>query len=58
MTKMLNRIKEIYLVIYVKENVPKSKLIGKEFARGIVAKIVKGKKVSWVGFAHETNANQ
>jgi hypothetical protein len=55
---MLNRIKEIYLVIYGKENVPKSKLIGKEFARGIVAKIVKGKKVSWVGFAHETNANQ
>jgi hypothetical protein len=53
--KVLDRIKEIYLVVYT---VPKRKLISKEFAKGIVVKIVKGKKVSWIGLAHETNANQ
>jgi hypothetical protein len=36
----------------------KSKLIGKEFVKGIIIEIVKGKKVSWVGLAHETNAKQ
>ncbi len=53
--KVLDRIKEIYLVVYV---VPKSKLIGKEFAKGIVVKFLKGKKVSWARLAHETNENQ
>jgi hypothetical protein len=55
--KVLDRIKEIYPIVYDKENVPKSKLIGKEFTKGRVAEIVKGKKVSWARFAHETNAN-
>jgi len=56
--KVLHRIKEIYLVIYNKDDVPKRKLISKEFAKGIVVEIVKGKKVSLAKFAHETNANQ
>jgi len=56
--KVLDRIKEIYPIIYNKEDVPKSKLIAKEFVKGIVTKIVKGKKVSWARFIHETNANQ
>ncbi len=55
---MLDRIKEIYPIIYNKEDVPKSKLIAKDFVKGIVAKIVKGKRVSWARFIHETNANQ
>ncbi len=33
-------------------------MISKEFAKGIVVEIVKGKKVSWARFVHETNANQ
>ncbi len=41
-----------------KTNLPKSKLIGKEFARVIIVKMVKGMKVSWVGLGHETNNNQ
>ncbi len=44
--KLLDRIKEIYPIIYGKDDVPKSKLIGKEFAKGIVVEIVKGGKVS------------
>jgi hypothetical protein len=56
--KVLDRIKEIFPVIYNKEDVPNSKLIIKEFVRKIVAEIMKGKKVSWARFAHETNANQ
>lgn len=55
---MLDRKKKIFPIIYNKEDVPKSKLISKEFVRGIVVEIMKGKKVSWAGFAHETNANQ
>jgi hypothetical protein len=55
---VLDRIKEIYLVVYNKEDVPKSKLISKEFSKGIVVDIVKGKKVSWARFAHETHPNQ
>jgi hypothetical protein len=44
--KSLDRIKEIYPIIYGKDDVPKSKLIGKEFAKGIVVEVVKGRKVS------------
>jgi len=54
----VDRIKEIYPIVYGKTKLPKSKLIGKEFAKGIVVEIMKGKKVSWVGFCHETNTNQ
>jgi hypothetical protein len=36
---------------------PKSKLLGKEFAKGIVVEVVKGKVVSWANFGHETNTN-
>ncbi len=53
--KVLDTIKEINLVVYT---IPKNKLIGKEFAKGIIIKIVIGKKMSWAGLAHETNANQ
>jgi hypothetical protein len=53
--KVLDTTKEIYLVVYT---IPKSKLISKEFIKGIVIEIVKGKKVSWARLAHETNANQ
>jgi len=42
----VDRIKEFYPIVYDKTNLPKSKLIGKEFARGIVVEMVKGKKVS------------
>jgi hypothetical protein len=56
--RLVDRIKEIYPILYGKIDFPKSKLIVKEFARGIVVKMVKGKKFSWVGFGHETNINQ
>jgi hypothetical protein len=44
--KSLDRIKKIYPIIYGKDYVPKSKLIGKEFTKGIVVEVVKGRKVS------------
>jgi hypothetical protein len=47
--KVLDRISETYLVVYNKEDVPKSKLIGKEFAKGIVAEIVKGREEGELG---------
>jgi hypothetical protein len=56
--RMLDRIKKKNPILYGKIDFPKSKLIGKEFARGIVINMVKGKKFSWVGFGHETNTNQ
>jgi hypothetical protein len=46
---VLDRISETYLVVYNKEDVPKSKLIGKEFAKGIVAEIVKGREEGELG---------
>jgi hypothetical protein len=45
-------------IIMTSTFIPKRKLIGKAFAKGMVVEIVKGKKMSWVGLAHETNANQ
>jgi hypothetical protein len=39
--------------MYGKSNVPKSKLLGKEFAKGIVVEVVKGKTISWASFGHE-----
>jgi len=56
--QMVDRIKEIYPIVYGKIDLPKSKLIGKEFAKRIVVEVVKRKKVSWAGFGHETNTNQ
>ncbi len=55
---MVDRIKEIYPIVYGKIDVLRSKLIGKEFARGIVVEIVKGKRVNWARFYDETNTNQ
>ncbi len=55
---VLDKIRYIYPIIYGKDDVPKSKLIGKEFPRGIILEVVKGKLVSQVGFGHEINANQ
>lgn len=56
--QIVERIKEIYIIVYGNNEVPRSKLIRKEFARDIVVEIVKGQKVSWVGFGHEINTNQ
>jgi hypothetical protein len=44
--------------VYGKSSIPKFKLLGKEFTKGIVAKVVKGISVSWTNFGHETNTNQ
>jgi len=55
---VVDRIKEIYPIVYGKKNLPKSKVIGKEFARGIIVEMVKGKKVNWARFGYETNINQ
>jgi hypothetical protein len=43
--KVLDRIKELYPIMYGKSTMPKSKLLRKEFAKGIVAKVVKGKQL-------------
>jgi hypothetical protein len=43
---VLNKIRYIYPIIYGKDDVPKSKLIGKEFPRAIILEVVKGKLVS------------
>jgi hypothetical protein len=43
---MVDRIKEIYPIVYVKTDLPKSKLIRKEFAKRIVVEVMKGKKVN------------
>ncbi len=48
----------MYPIVYGKSTTPKSKLLGKEFAKGIVTKVVKGILVSWSSFGHETNINQ
>lgn len=56
--KVLDIIKKLYPIIYGKSITPKSKLLGKEFAKGIVTKVVKGILVSWSSFGHETNINQ
>jgi hypothetical protein len=52
--KVLYRIKELYLIVYGKSIVPKFKVLGKEFAKGIVMKI----PISWVNFGNEINTNQ
>lgn len=54
----MDRIKERYPIVYGKTNLIRNKLIGKEFVKGIVVEIVKGKKVSWPIFSNETNINQ
>jgi hypothetical protein len=56
--KVLDMIKKLYPIVYGKSTTPKSKLLGKEFAKGIVTKVVKGILVSWVSFGHESNINQ
>jgi hypothetical protein len=38
---VLNRINELYPIVYGKSTVPKTKLLGKEFAKEIVAEVVK-----------------
>lgn len=56
--KIMDKIQYLYLIVYGKENLPKSKLIVKEFAKGIVIDVVKGMVVSWASFGYETNTNQ
>ncbi len=57
-SKIMDKIQYLYLIVYGKEDLPKSKLIGKEFAKGIVVDVVKGMVVSWANFGYETNTNQ
>jgi hypothetical protein len=46
---VLDRIKEVYPIIYGKDDAPKSKLISKEFARKIVAEVGKRKgELGWI----------
>jgi hypothetical protein len=56
--KVLDRIRKLYLVVYGKPTMPKSKLLGKEFTKGIMARMVKGISFNWASFGHETNTNQ
>jgi len=55
--KVLDRVKELYPIVYGKLIVPKFKLLW-EFAKGIMAKLVKKILVIWVSFSHEININQ
>ncbi len=57
-SKIMDKIWYLYPIIYGKEDLPKSKLIGKEFAKGIVVDVVKGMAISWASFGRETNTNQ
>jgi hypothetical protein len=56
-THDVERIKEIYPIVYGNNEVPRSKLIRKDFGRGIVVEAVKGQKISWAEFGHEINTN-
>lgn len=51
------RICEIFPVVYLR-NLPTSKVIAKQFARGIIMETVKNKPVSWADFAGTSNKNQ
>jgi hypothetical protein len=55
--KVLDRIKELYPIVYGNFFLPKFKLLGKDFTKGIVAKTMKGISISWANFSHETNTN-
>jgi hypothetical protein len=55
--KVLDRIRKLYHVVYGKPIVPESKLLGREFTKGIVVEVVKGISISWASFGHETNSN-
>jgi len=57
-TKVKAAIARLYLIVYQKPYLIKTKLVGKEFAIGIVADVVKGLDVDWASFAHITNRNQ
>ena len=54
---VLNRIAEIFPLVYLRD-LPKSKVIAKQFARGIVMEVLKQKPVSWAEFAAVSNRNQ
>jgi hypothetical protein len=56
--KVLDRMEELYPIVYGKSFLPKSKLLGKDFSKGIMAKLVKGILISWANFSHESNTNQ
>jgi hypothetical protein len=57
-SKVKSAIARLYPIVYQKPSLIKTKLIGKEFAIGIVADVVKGLDVDWASFAHITNRNQ
>lgn len=56
-SKVKFAIARLYPIVYQKPNVVKTKLIGKKFAIGIVADVVKGLDVDWASYAHDTNRN-
>jgi len=52
--EVLSRIIEIFPLVYLRE-LPKSKVIAKQFVRGIVMEKYKKKMISWVEFAGTSN---
>lgn len=57
-SELRSAIQKTYSIVYQHPFAPKNKLIGKEFAIGIVADVVKKLDVSWAAFACATNNNQ
>ena len=55
--KVVARIDEIFPLVYLRD-LPRSKVIAKQFARGIVMEVKKKKLVSWAEFAAASNKNQ
>lgn len=55
--EILARIAEIFPIVYLRD-LPKSKVIAKQFARGIIVEKHKKKPVSWAEFAGTSNKNQ
>lgn len=54
---VVHRIVEIFPLVYLRD-LPRSKVIAKQFARGIIMEKQKKKPVSWADFAGTSNRNQ
>ena len=54
---MLHRIFQIFKIVYLRD-LPKSRIITKQFARGIILEKRKKKPVSWAEFVGNSNRNQ
>jgi len=55
--EICSRILEIFPIVYLRD-LPESKIIAKQFARGIIMEKRKKKPVSWADFAGNSNRNQ